>query len=91
MNGLVWFKNDLRTLDNQSLSLATELCTKVIGVYCLDPKLFQNNKYGFKKIDKFRAKFLIESLQELKYNLSKYNIPLFVYLGLPEQHIQRHL
>ena len=66
--GLVWFGNDLRIHDNDVLSLAVKNHTKVIGVYIIDPFLFEENKFGFKKMDVFRAQFLLESLHNLKHH-----------------------
>ena len=37
MNTLVWFRNDLRISDNQSLTMACKE-DNVMGVFCLDPK-----------------------------------------------------
>ena len=84
MNNLVWFRNDLRVADNISLYKATQHATKTIAVYCFDPRHFAETKYGFKKTEKFRAKFLIETIQELRENLSKKNISLLVYYDKPE-------
>lgn len=86
-NGLVWFRNDLRTIDNKSLSEATATCKKVIACFCFDPDLFQENNYGFKKTDKFRAQFLIETVQELQERLDKLNIPLYVFIDSPQNKI----
>ncbi|MEO0059593.1 MAG: hypothetical protein RLZZ312_1240 [Bacteroidota bacterium] len=83
MNNLVWFRNDLRVQDNVSLKKATEKSGKTIGVYCIDPKIFELSKYGFKKTEKFRTKFLLETLVNLKKNLADSNISLFVYLDSP--------
>ncbi|WP_338039029.1 deoxyribodipyrimidine photo-lyase [Maribacter litopenaei] len=80
MNNLVWFRNDLRVQDNISLAKAS-LGEKVIGVYCFDPLYFKPGDFGFKKTERYRAKFLIESVMELRDNLRKHNIPLFVYVG----------
>ena len=41
---LVWFGNDLRTVDNYVLNAAVESSEKVIGVYFLDPKFFYTYK-----------------------------------------------
>jgi len=82
--GLVWFGNDLRIHDNDVLSLAVKNHTKVIGVYIIDPFLFEENKFGFKKMDVFRAQFLLESLHDLKHQLLTKNISLLVYLDKPE-------
>ena len=83
--GLVWFRNDLRVADNASLANATKECEKVIAVYSFDPRQFEISKYGnFKKTEKFRTKFNIESVRELKQNLEKLNISLLVYNQNPE-------
>lgn len=82
--GLVWFRNDLRVNDNASLSNAVLENESVIAVYCFDPRHFEQNKFGFKKTEKFRAKFLIESVTGLKKNLEKLNIPLLIYYEKPE-------
>ena len=82
--GLVWFGNDLRIHDNDVLSLAVKNHTKVIGVYIIDPFLFEENKFGFKKMDVFRAQFLLESLHDLKHQLLTKNISLLVFLDKPE-------
>ena len=84
MNNLIWFRNDLRTQDNTSLFEACKSNEKIIGVYCLDPRQFETNKHGFKKTEKFRAKFLLETLRDLKNNLADLNIPFFIFLDTPE-------
>ena len=89
MNNLIWFRHNLRTQDNQSLYRATKNRGKVIGVYCIDPRQFETNKHGFKKTEKFRAKFLLETIRDLKTNLAQLNIPLFVYLDTPENIIPK--
>lgn len=76
---LVWFKNDLRVNDNKSLLNAIASSNNVIAIYVFDPKQFSTNKYGFKKTDKYRAQFLIETVQELKAHLETLNISLFIY------------
>lgn len=85
MNGLIWFRNDLRTIDNHSLYNACRENEKVIGIYCLDPRHFETTQYGFKKTEKFRTLFLLETLAELQQNLAEKNITLLVYYGYPEQ------
>jgi deoxyribodipyrimidine photo-lyase len=82
--GLVWFRNDLRVADNYSLSKATLENDRVIAVYCFDPRSFSVGQYGFKKTEKYRAKFLLETVTELKTNLAKLNITLFIYHQKPE-------
>ena len=81
---LVWFRNDLRVSDNTSLYEAATSCNKVIGVYFFDPRHFELTSYGFKKTEKFRARFLIESVKELRTSLRAMNISLIVQIDRPE-------
>lgn len=83
--GLVWHRNDLRTRDIQSLHEASTNHEKVIAVYCFDPRHFQNTNLGYPKTGKFRAKFLIETIQQLRKNLKDLNIDLLVYQKKPEE------
>ena len=77
--GLVWFGNDLRIQDNDVLNEAIQQNDQVIGVYCLNPALFEKTNFGFRKLGVYRAKFLLETLRDLKENLAKQNISLLVY------------
>ncbi|RKN78394.1 DASH family cryptochrome [Ulvibacterium marinum] len=90
MNNLVWFRNDLRVRDNISLAKACS-GNQVLGIYCFDPVLFRIGDYGFKKTERFRARFLIETIIQLKDNLKKLNIPLFVYVDNPEKRIPKFI
>jgi deoxyribodipyrimidine photo-lyase len=85
--GLIWFRNNLRIIDNASLEKAVENCNKIIAVYCFDPKLFKIDKFGFQKTAKFRAKFLIETITDLKENLANINVTLLTYFESPENKI----
>ena len=86
--GLVWFGNDLRIHDNDVLSLAVKNHSKVIGIYSIDPSLFKENEFGFKKMDVFRAQFLLESLFNLQQQLLTKNISLLVFLDKPENKLK---
>ena len=81
---LVWFRNDLRVHDNVVLQAAIENSQNVIALYCFDPRQFQISNFGFKKTEKFRAKFLIETISDLKQHLAKRNISLLMYIEKPE-------
>ena len=78
VTSLVWFRNNLRVLDNISLSKSIEESDKTIGYINIDPKDFKESRFGFKKIEKFRAKFILESISDLKKNLEKLNITLII-------------
>ena len=80
MNNLIWFRNDLRAQDNSSLTEAMK-GSNVIAFYCFEFKFFETDEFGFKRTEKYRAKFLIETVQQLKQELEKINIPLFIYHG----------
>jgi len=83
--GLVWFGNDLRIQDNDVLSEAVQQHDRVIGIYCLNPSLLEKTNFGFRKLGRYRAKFLLESLEDLKQNLAQLNISLLVYVKAPEE------
>lgn len=82
--GLVWFRNDLRVQDNRVLNNAITSHKSVISCYFFDPRHFENSAFGFKKTEKYRAKFLIETIHDLRKNLQELNIELFVYFDKPE-------
>ena len=75
---LVWFRSNLRVEDNTSLSRAIKDSSRVIGYINIDPTIFELSNYGFKKTEKFRTKFLLESIQDLKKQLSDINISLII-------------
>ena len=75
---IVWFTNNLRVFDNASLYRASKDSDKVIGYYNFQSKNFENDKWGFKRTEGFRLKFLLESLENLKINLLDLNISLII-------------
>lgn len=47
---IVWFRNDLRVLDNEALLKAWDSSEMVLPVYCVDPRHFQTTyHFGFPK------------------------------------------
>ena len=78
INSLVWFRNNMRVEDNSSLTKAINNSENVIGFINIDPKNFLSTKYGFKKTEKFRVKFLLETISDLKSQLNKLNISLII-------------
>ncbi len=88
---LVWFRTNLRTQDNIALTQAIASRKRVVGVYFFDPRQFQIGNFGFKKTEKYRAQFLIETVKNLQENLRKLNISLLVYHEFPEKHITQLL
>ena len=82
---LVWFKTDLRLHDNETLVHAIAHSDDILPVYCIDPRQFEINAFGFQKTGKFRAQFLLESLADLDKNLRALGSGLLVVKGLPEE------
>lgn len=75
---LVWFRNDLRIDDNQSLYDATTKHDKVIGLVLIPDFWLKETAFGFKKMEVFRARFLIETIEDLRQELKTLNFPLIV-------------
>lgn len=78
---IVWFKNDLRTKDQISLFKASQEDLPFIALYIFDEDFYQKKQFGFRKIGKFRAKFLLESVQDLQHNLTELNITFLIKFG----------
>ncbi|PJJ79756.1 DASH family cryptochrome [Mucilaginibacter auburnensis] len=82
---LVWFRNDLRIHDNEILLEAVRKADKVLPVYCFDPFYFTKNASGAPKTGSLRAKFLLESVADLRNNLRLLNSELIVRIGAPAE------
>lgn len=80
---LVWFRNDLRVHDNEILLEATRKADKVLPVYCFDPHYFPTD--GTIKTGNFRARFLLESVADLRDNLRKLGGELLIAYGNPAE------
>jgi len=84
---LVWFKSDLRLHDNETLIRAIEENDLVIPVYCFNPDDYKLNKFGYKNTGSYRAKFLIESINNLERNLKSKGSGLYILKGNPIEEI----
>lgn len=82
--GLIWLTNNLRVGDNKSIELACEKHEQVIAIYVFDKHIFERNLFGFKKIERYRANFLVETVRDLKEHLAQKNITLLTYVDFPE-------
>ena len=86
---VVWFRGtDLRVDDNEVLSVASSYrgVKDVLPVYVFDPRCFAvDARYGSaRKSGEFRARFLIESVQDLRASLQRLGSGLVVAVGKPE-------
>ena len=71
--GLVWFRSDLRILDNPALYHASQQCSQVIGVYLLFPQQWRLQHDSNNKLY-----FWMQNLKALESELSRLNIPLII-------------
>ncbi|MGB3143473.1 MAG: DASH family cryptochrome [Maribacter sp.] len=80
-NALLWFKNDLRLHDNESLIKAISSGKQIIPIYCFDPQHYRELKYGFPKCDSVRFEFLRQCLADLRKNLKTIGGNLMIVEG----------
>ena len=82
---IVWFRQDLRLHDNEAISTALRMAEEVIPIYVFDERVFMDKtRFGFPKTGKFRAKFILESVADLRQNLQNLGSNLLVRIGKPE-------
>jgi len=83
---IVWFRQDLRLHDNEALLDALRTSEEVVPVYVFDERVFQGQtKYGYPKTGRHRAKFIIESIADLRKGLKAIGSNLIVRIGKPEE------
>ena len=74
MRGVMWFREDLRTVDNIALHQAALHCEDgVIAIFLLDAGMWKKHDVSGCRVD-----FMLRGLTLLEADLAKLNIPLFV-------------
>jgi deoxyribodipyrimidine photo-lyase len=94
---IVWFRNDMRLLDNLSLSHSYDLINKkkidaVLPFYCFDKETFEgiSRQAKLARCGPYRRNFLIESVENLHENLSKkLKSNLFISYGSVEVELMK--
>lgn len=82
---ILWFRQDLRLHDNEALYDAVQSTKDILPIFVFDTRVFNGaTSFGFPKISKFRAQFIIESVSNLRENLSKHGLPLLIRIGKTE-------
>ncbi|KAK0128144.1 hypothetical protein ONS95_000128 [Cadophora gregata] len=85
-----WFKCDLRTKDNKSLHLASEKAKEkgvpLIAIYIVSPQDFQAHLTAPVRVD-----FILRTLEVLKEDLAKLDIPLYVETVEKRRNIQTRI
>ncbi|MCH8500431.1 MAG: DASH family cryptochrome [Aliidiomarina sp.] len=82
MAQLVWFRRNLRRHDNPALTAALA-AGSTYGVFFYDEQL-TGSWLGIPRCGVHRARFLWESLTDLKQQLCALSVPLEIYRGQPE-------
>ena len=90
---VVWFRSDLRLHDNPVLSKVAAIpgAKEIIPVFCFDPRQVgknaspPHNTFGSAKSNALRARFLVDSVADLKENLASKGSDLLVGIGKPEE------
>lgn len=101
VSGLVfyWFRlGDMRLHDNPGLARAAAICTesqsKLVPVFCFDPRIFGSSargEFGSLKCGPRRAKFILESVQDLRQSLEEKGSKLVLTSERPEDFFARLL
>ncbi|HEA21863.1 hypothetical protein LCGC14_1328010 [marine sediment metagenome] len=86
---LLWFKNDLRLSDNESLQKAIASGKPILPVFCFDKQLYNELDLGFRKADFNRFLFTIQCLQDIRKQLIALGGNLKIVVGIPEIEIAK--
>ncbi|MCB0705725.1 MAG: DASH family cryptochrome [Saprospiraceae bacterium] len=83
---IIWFRQDLRIHDNEALCQALGNSEEVIPVFIFDPRtLLGKTNFGFQKTGKFRTRFILESVADLRDSLRALGSELYIRIGKPEE------
>lgn len=78
------FRSDLRLDDHPALTQALEECSSIVPLFCFDPRHFGRTEHGFDKTGKYRARFLLDAVEDLRTSLRERGSDLVVRIGKPE-------
>lgn len=84
---IVWFRQDLRLHDNEALHQALEHGHELLPVFVFDERIFKGKTrwFGFPKTDKYRAKFILECVEDLRESFRQRGSDLVVRVGKTEE------
>ena len=68
---IVWFKRDLRTLDNKSLDFASKSGNPTLFIYIFEPSIIDSSD-----CDKRHIRFIHESLTDMKNRFKRYSLDI---------------
>lgn len=84
MNGLFWFRHDLRLHDNSALLKVSAQSQRLLCVYVVDPAWFRPTLQQSKPLGAIRWQFIREALQDLQIQLAQLGQTLVIRVGQPE-------
>lgn len=83
---IVWFRSDLRLHDNEALVEAVKSSDAVFPVYVFDLRTYSGKtRFGFRKTAVHRARFIRDSVADLRKSLEERGLKLIVRAGHPEE------
>ena len=80
---VVWFRRDLRCHDNATLQRAVADADRVVPLYCLPERWTGPGMFDHEKVGPYRARFLRDSLADLRDSLRDRGGELYVRRGDP--------
>ncbi len=86
---ILWFRNDLRVHDNESLVAAYQSGKRILPVFVLAERELQPTSIGITKMGIRRLRFLLQSLEQLHEKLLAMGLPLQFVIGDPGEVIAR--
>jgi deoxyribodipyrimidine photo-lyase len=87
---IVWFRQDLRLHDNEALTDALRAGDEIIPVFVFDERVFRGKtRFGFPKTGFLRARFIIESVKDLRRSIRAAGSELIVRVGKPENELYK--
>ena len=85
---VVWFRQDLRIHDNEALTHALVAGNEIIPVFVFDDRIYKGKtRFGFPKTGKYRARFTLEAVADLRKSLRVLGSDLIVRTGNTEEEI----
>lgn len=85
---IVWFRLDLRLHDNEALTEALSAADEIVPIYVFDERHFMGRShYGFRRTGAYRAKFIIEAVEDLRNSFQEKGIDLIIRVGKPEEEV----
>lgn len=81
---ILWYTQDLRTHDQESLFRIIQEDLPFMALYIFDSNLYHEKQWDMRKTGPYRTRFLLETVDDLRQNLEKQNIPFLIRHGKPE-------